>query len=100
MNFEVNLSDARDADVTTTIDGVDILELSNTANFVKPYENIVVSLLTEFKLEYKDQSPMPFVPYDASLQIKDIDNIVKSQNFNVTEQGQILMIDYRFGDDN
>lgn len=100
INFEVNLTDVRDADVTTTINDVDILELSDTANFIKSYENIVVSLQTEFKLKYMDQSPTPFVPYEATLVIKDINNIVKSQNFNVTQQGQVFEIDYRFGDDN
>jgi len=100
MNFEITLTDARDADVTTTINDEDVLELSSTANFAKAYENIVVSLQTEFKLKYMDQSPMPFVPYEAALQIKDINNVVKFQNFNVTQQGQILQIDYRFGDDN
>lgn len=100
MNFEVALTDARDADVTTTINDEDILELSSTASFIKSYENIVVSLQTEFKLKYMDQSPTPFVPYDAALQIKDVNNVVKFQNFSITEQGQTVQIDYRFGDDN
>lgn len=100
MKFEVELSEARNADVTTTIDNTDVLELSTEASFSKSYENIVVSLQTMFKLKYMDQSPMPFQPYEANLKIVDIDNIVKTQNFNITQQGQVLEIEYMFSEDN
>lgn len=100
MKFEVDLTEVRDANITTTINDVEVLELSSTANFSKSYENIVVSLQTVFKLKYEDLSPVPFQPYEATMKILDIDNVVKSQNFNVTEQGQILEIEYMFSEDN
>jgi hypothetical protein len=100
MNFEVTTTDDRDASITTTIDDVDLVELSSTSPYIKPYENRVVSLQTVFKLKYEDLSPMPFVAYQATLIIKDVNNIVKTQSFNVTQQGQIFQIEYMFSDDN
>lgn len=100
MNFEVSTTENRDANITTTIDDVDVLEFSVASPYIKAYENRVVSLLTMFKLNYVDSSPMPFVAYQATLSIKDINNIVKTQSFNVTEQGQELEIEYMFSDDN
>ena len=100
MNFEVTTTEDRDASITTTIDDVDNLELSSTSPYIKPYENRVVSLQTVFKLKYEDLSLLPFVAYQTTLIIKDVNNIVKAQSFNVTQQGQIFQIEYMFSDDN
>ena len=100
MNFEVTTTDNRDASITTTIDDVDLVVLSSSSPFINSYENIIVSLQTTFKLNYVDLSPMPFVAYQTTLIIKDNNNIVKSQAYNVTEQGQEFEIQYMFSDDN
>ena len=100
INFEVTTTDNRDASITTTVNDVDVLELSSSSPYIKPYENIVVSLQSTFKLNYVDLSPMPFVEYQATLSIKDINDIVKSQTFTVSEQGQEFEIEYMFSEDN
>lgn len=100
INFEVTSTENRDASITSTINDIDIMELSSTSPYIKPYENIVVSLQTEFKLKYSDLSPTPFVAYQTTLIIKDINTIVKTQTFNVTAQGQEFEIQYMFSEDN
>lgn len=100
INFEVLTTANRDASITTTINDVDDIELSSLSPYIKAYENRVVSLQTAFKLKYEDLSSTPFVDYQATLRIKDINDIIKTQTFNVTQQGQILEIEFMFSEDN